>query len=304
MQQIKRTIEAGYLYVLTHPSYPNLYKVGKTTGHPEKRLAEHNSRYEEYPGKIVKETGQKWELQTYIPVPDTYWAEAVFWGATGLADLPYRRGIEVESMDSKCVKAGLEAVQKAGVRPPPRPLDDHVYAYRAWMNKRLQGRGITLVGHVRSKHGRSTFRCENGHDWRAVPARVGDGEGCPRCGVGLRTPEEIRHAIRIGVLCLLVHPDKPGLIKIGLTYKTLEQACEGNFWDEWQVHRYRNVEEPDLAESLVWELIGCPRPTDSEPINIDLSIAEEAFRTVHYRLVSEIALLEKAKDLATINLPN
>ncbi|MBN2433827.1 MAG: GIY-YIG nuclease family protein [Spirochaetes bacterium] len=36
-------MKAGYLYVLSHPSDPELYKVGQTTRHPEERLAEHNS---------------------------------------------------------------------------------------------------------------------------------------------------------------------------------------------------------------------------------------------------------------------
>lgn len=297
--QVGCTTEAGYLYVLTHPSDPNLYKVGKTTRKPEDRLAEHNTRYEEYTGKVVKETGQKWELKTCIPVPDTYWAEAVFWAATGLADIPYRRGIEVETMDWKCVQAGLDAVKKAGVRPPPRAVDDHVYAYRAWMNKRIEGRGITLLGHVRSKFGKSDFRCDNGHEWRTVPNKVAEeGEGCPQCGMGERAPEEIQQAINVGVLCLLVHPEKPGLIKIGATNSPVEICTDENFWGGWHVHRYRNVEETDLAESLIWEMLGYARSNGDEPIKIDLSIVEEAFRGIHHRLVSEIALVEKAKDIA------
>ena len=43
---------------------------------------------------------------------------------------------------------------------------------------------------------------------------------------GQRTPEEIRQAAKSGVLCLLIHPDKPGLVKIGLTYRTLEQCYD------------------------------------------------------------------------------
>jgi hypothetical protein len=51
-----------------------------------------------------------------------------------------------------------------------------------------------------------------------------------------------------------------------------------------------------LAEALIWELLGCPLPNDSEPISIDLHIAEQAFRNLHYRLQSEIASAEKAKE--------
>ncbi len=75
-------MKSGYLYVLVHPSDPDLYKIGVTILHPEKRLAQHNRHYEEYAGRIVKETSQKWELKTYIAVPDPYCAERAFWGAT------------------------------------------------------------------------------------------------------------------------------------------------------------------------------------------------------------------------------
>jgi hypothetical protein len=288
-------MKSGYLYVLVHPSDPNLYKVGQTTRLPPERLVEHNSNYSEHAGRIVKETGQKWELKTYIAVPDPNWAETVFWGATRWANIPSLGGIEVQRMEWKEVQAGLEAAKKAGVRLPPKPLPDYVYAYTAWMKKRLEGRGITLIGHVKSKFGRNDFQCSNGHEWRTMPNKVAEGEGCPQCGMGQRTPEEIRQAARSGVLFLLIHPDKPGLVKIGLS-RTLEQSYAENIWDGWQAHRYQNVEEPVLAESLIWELLGHPLPNDREPIVIDLHIAEQAFRDLHYRLRTEIGLAEKAKE--------
>jgi hypothetical protein len=289
-------MKSGYLYVLVHPSDPDLYKVGQTTRLPQERLVEHNSDYSKHAGRIVKETGQKWELKTYFAVPDPIWAEGVFWSATGLADIPFREGIEIAKMEWELVKAALKAAKKAGVRPPPKPLPDHVYAYTASIKKRLEGRGITLIGHVKSKiSGRNNFQCSNGHEWRTIPNNVAEGEGCPQCGMGQRTPEEIWQAAKCGFLCLLIHPDKPGLVKIGLTYRTLEQWYAEN-WAGWQVHRYRYVEEPVLAESLIWELLGYPLPNDREPIGIDLHIAEQAFRDLHYRLQSEIALAEKAKE--------
>lgn len=289
-------MKPGYLYVLVHPSDPNLYKIGQTTRHPEKRLSEHNSNYEEYAGQIVKETGQKWELKEYHAVPDPYWAETVFWGATPFGVIPFRGGIEVEKMEWEWVQAGLDAAKKAGLRPPPGPLADYVYAYTAWMKKRLEGRGISLVGHVKSRSGKATFRCSNGHQWRTRSANVSEGEGCPQCGIGKRKPEEIWQAAKLGYLCLLTHPEKPGLIKIGLIYSTLEQCYEENLWEEWEVHRYRFVEDPDLAEKLIWELLDNPFPIDQEPIELDLSIAEQAFRDLIYRMFSEIALVEKAKE--------
>jgi hypothetical protein len=287
---------SGYIYVLVHPSDPDLYKIGITTRKPEQRLAQHNSDHTQLAGRIVKETGQKWELKEYHAVPDPYWAERVFWGATPLADIPFRQGIEVETMPWEWVQAGLDAAKKAGVRPGPKPLPDHVYANKAWMNKRLAGRGITLIGHVRSKYGKSNFQCSNGHEWRTVPNDVAEGKGCPHCGIGEKDPEEIRQAIKTGLLCLLIHPDKPGVIKIGLTYRTLEQCYEENVWDDWEIHRYRHVEEPALAESLIWELIGYSLPNDREPINIDLSIAEQTFRDLIPQMQREIALAEKKNE--------
>jgi hypothetical protein len=288
-------MKPGYLYVLVHPSDPDLYKVGVTILHPKARLAQHNRQYEEYAGKVVKGTGQKWELKTYIAVPDPYWAESVFWGATGWADVPFRGGVEVQRMEWRSVQAGLDAAKYAGVRPPPGPVPNWVHAYTVWMRKRLEGRGITLVGHVRSKFGRSDFRCSNGHQWRTKPNDVAEGEGCPQCGIGKRDPEEIRRAVGAAILCLLVHPDKPGLIKIALTYSELERCYEENDWKGWEIHRYRRVEEPVLAEALIWELLGCPVPSDREPISVDLLRAEQAFRELVPRMQREVAFREQAQ---------
>lgn len=289
-------MKSGYLYVLIHPSQPDLYKVGQTIRHPEERLAEHNTRYEKYAGQIVKATGQRWELKTYISVADPYWAEAIFWNATPFADIPFRAGIEIQRMSWESVLAGLEAAKKAGVRPPPGPLEDHIYAYRAWINKRLYGRGITLIGEVRSKTGKSDFECTNGHRWRTMPRNIAEGEGCPHCSTGTREPEAILNSITTGIIYLLLNPNKPGFIKFGFKYLGMEQSSEGNFGEGWEVHRYRSVEEPDIAESLIMELLGSPQANPCEPIEIELSIAEQAFRELHYRLVSEIALSERAKE--------
>ena len=64
-------------------------------------------------------------------------------------------------MSWEIVLAGLKAAEKAGIRPPPGPLPEWVYANRAWISKRLHGRGISLISEVKSKHGRSNFRCIN-----------------------------------------------------------------------------------------------------------------------------------------------
>jgi hypothetical protein len=173
-------MEPGYLYVLVHPSDPDLYKVGQTTRHPEERLVEHNCNYEEYTGQIVKETGQKWELKTYIAVPDPYWAETVFWGATPLADIPFRQGIEVEKMEWEWVQAGLDAAKKAGVRPPPKPRLTPV-RNREWMIKQLEGTGITMIGRYRGLVTGVEFQCTNGHVFKESAGVVAYGKSCPLC---------------------------------------------------------------------------------------------------------------------------
>ncbi len=191
----------------------------------------------------------------------------------------------------------LDTLPKAAKKTPSKPLPDWVYAYTAWMKKRLLGRDITLVGHVRSMvSGKATFRCSNGHVWRTKCSAVAEGEGCPQCGVGSRTPEEIWGSAKLGYLCLLVHPEKLGFIRIGLTYNTLKQCYENNVWDDWVVHRYRFVEDPVLAERLIWELLGQSPLDNREPIKINLFDAEQAFQKLIYEMYREIALEEKKKE--------
>ena len=115
---------------------------------------------------------------------------------------------------------------------------------------------------------------------------------CPQCGIGTRELHEIWQAAKVASLCLLIHPDKPGVIKIGLAYSNQEE----NAWGDWVVHRFRFVEEPALAETIIWELLGHPLPHDREPIQIDLIIAEQAFRDLLHQMYSEIALEAKVSS--------
>ena len=288
---------SGYIYVLSHPSDPTLFKVGVTTRGPKQRLAEHNRDHTKLAGQIVKETGQDWELKEYYEVPDPYWAESVFWGATPFGDVPYRNGVEIERMEWERVAAALSKARQAGMRPKSKEVPDYVYAYTAWMKKRLIGRSISLVGHVRSKYGKSNFRCENGHEWRTKPNDVAEGEGCPICGIGERDPDEVRTAVQASTIYLLVHPDRSGVVRIEYSFVPPDQCYGENSWGDWQVHRYRNVEEPELAQSLIWELLGCSPPKKNEPVTINLNDAEHAFRALVPRMQSEIALKEKRLEL-------
>ena len=173
-------MKSGYLYVLTHPSDPKLIKIGQTTRDPNERLAEHNSNYEEYTGQVVKETGQKWVLKTYIPVIDPYYAETVFWGATGIAAVPFRRGIEIERMEWAWVESGLEAAKNAGIRPPPKSRTKPV-RNREWMIKQLEGTGISMIGHYRGLVTGVEFQCDTGHVFKQSPGRVAHDKFCPLC---------------------------------------------------------------------------------------------------------------------------
>lgn len=287
-------MKPGYLYVLIHPSDPELFKIGQTTRTPEERLNEHNCNFSKIAGKIVRETGQKWILKTYIEVPDPYWAEAIFWNASPYAALPYRYGIEMQKMSWDKVEAALKAASKAGIRPAASPLADYVYAYRAWMNKSLQGRGIKLLGEVKSKTGKSDFICSNGHKWRTTPILVAEGEGCPICSIGQRTMQEIKQLTKTGTIYLLINPNQPELIKISNSYDEENNKID---FGEWRVHRYRKVEEPFLAISLICELLNISESDLSFGTKYDLKIAEKAFRELHYLIVAEIALSEIAKDM-------
>ncbi len=147
-------------------------------------------------------------------------------------------------------------------------------------------------------------RSTNGHKWRTTPMRVAEGDGCQECGIGKRSAEEIRKIINAGTIWLLTHPDKPGFIKIGMEYASAEEAYQERQPDGWEAHRYRNVEDMVLAETLIWKLLGNPLPHDREPMEKDLSLAEEAFRELHYAAQAEMASEEKRKEISLKNQLN
>jgi hypothetical protein len=177
------------------------------------------------------------------------------------------------------VDVGLVAAKNAGVRPRSSAIPVYESAYNVTVKKRLVGRGITLLGHVKSIiSGRNDFQCSNGNQWRTRPKLVMDGEGCSECGMGTRTPEEMDEIINAGYICLLTNPSKPGFISVGVKRGSLDHIAKDYPWGDWEIHRYRHVEEIDLAESLIWELLGKPLPDDREPIQMELKEAEEAIR--------------------------
>ncbi len=168
-------MKPGYIYVLVHPSDPLLVKIGRTTRKPEERLVEHNSNYEELTGRIVKETGQKWELKEYIAVPDPAWTEAVLW------EVIHRFGNEeVYRLEWSQVQTLLDTARKAGVRPPPKPRSTPV-RNREWMIKQLEGTGITMIGHYRGLVTGVEFQCAKGHVFKESAGLVAREKYCPWC---------------------------------------------------------------------------------------------------------------------------
>jgi len=173
------TIQPGYLYVLVHPSEPDLYKIGVTILRPEEQLAQHNRHYQEFAGQIVKQTGQEWQLKTYIAVLDPYWAERAFWGVTGLSEMPGGVTIEVQKLKWTSVQAGLDAAQKAGVRPGP--LRKKAVRDSEWMRKLLEGSGITMIGRYGGLIKHTEFQCEKGHVFKASAGVFANRKSCPCC---------------------------------------------------------------------------------------------------------------------------
>lgn len=178
-------MKPGFLYVLVHPSDPNLYKIGVTTNTPDKRLAQHNSQFDKYAGKVVKQSGQKWVLQEYIAVPDPYWAEKAFWNATPFTSFPGGVAVEVVRMERTLMEAGLRAARVAGERPSP-PLEGMGVRNREWLQTQLEGTGITLIGAYRGLVAGSDFRCAQGHEFTESSGLVAYRKACPLCGPDYR----------------------------------------------------------------------------------------------------------------------
>lgn len=62
--------------------------------------------------------------------------------------------------------------------------------------------------------------------------------------------------------------------------KSLVRITRGGIGSE----RYRNIEEVDVAESVIWELLGRPLQHDRNSIEMDLDKAKEVFRSLIYVL--------------------
>lgn len=171
-------MKSGYLYILGHPSDPNLVKIGHTTRDLEKVVALHNGDYTKRAGQIVKETGQKWALKEYIAVPDPAFAKAVFWETT--AQHALRGHEDVTRMQWDEVQMCLDVAKNAGTRPSPKPRTGPV-RNREWMIKQLEGTGITMIGSYRGLVTGVEFECANGHEFKRSAGVIAYNPSCPLC---------------------------------------------------------------------------------------------------------------------------
>ena len=198
----------GHIYVLIHPTLNETYKVGVTTQPVKKRLYQHNTDFNKHAGKVVEETGQKWEIQSSYPVADIYHAENEFWSATGWGHVPFRKGIEIAKMSEQQLEDGIKAALKAGVRGrgvrrasqngDRSVLIMSMAEYRAnygkgnvkpkktihnreWMDGILKGTGYKHVGEKFHHIQYTEFECPSGHVFKEVPRMLALDISCPYC---------------------------------------------------------------------------------------------------------------------------
>jgi hypothetical protein len=110
----------GFLYILRHPSRTfaeyglgddeHLFKVGVTTRTVKIRLKQHNTDFKKAAGRVVRETGQLWEVHEVYSVQNVYAAEKLFWQHTHISVIPFRGGEEIWPMKPKDVETALDAV--------------------------------------------------------------------------------------------------------------------------------------------------------------------------------------------------
>lgn len=183
----------GFLYILTHPSNKNLLKIGITRRDPYKRLKEHNNQYDKALGKIVKDTGQLWEMEKYFEVEDVYLAEHVFWKRSPLTELPYSFSnelLDISHLGPQWVEEGLEVALQAGARKNPfiAPVPKQKPKRGTeWIKKQLVGTGIKPVKGYGNGVVKVWFRCELGHEFKIGAYRLVGGYQpkrrpvCPVC---------------------------------------------------------------------------------------------------------------------------
>lgn len=186
---IDMAVKTGFIYVLIHPSDPNLIKVGMTTRNPEIRLKEHNTQFDKAAGKVVEATGQKWVIKEFFPVEDTYNAESAFFHRPPLTEIPYILGDELLKLDGNIitwdwVNQGLEVAKSVGIRedisqppiPKPKPKKGS-----QWIEDQLKDTGLRPLKGYGNGIRKVAFECSDGHVFKLDGRMLVRFPFCPIC---------------------------------------------------------------------------------------------------------------------------
>jgi len=189
VQGADMAVNAGFIYLLTHPSDRNLIKVGMTTRNPEVRLKEHNTQFDKAVGKIVEATGLEWVLKEYFEVEDTYNAESAFFQRSPLTETPGMLADELIKLDDKYitwawVEEGLYASKSIGVRrdvsQPPIPKRKPKKGAQ-WIEWQLEGSGLKPIKSCGNGITKVAFKCPEGHVFKISGRILVDSPFCPTC---------------------------------------------------------------------------------------------------------------------------
>ena len=205
--------QSGYLYVLSHPSDKDLFKIGITRRDPKIRLQEHNTQLDKAAGKVVAETGQHWILKEAVKVADVYLAENVFWQRTPVADIPHLRETELVKIagtggfDYQWILDGLEEAKKAKARsdtsiaPIPKTTPNRG---AEWIASQLVGSGIRPMKTVGNGTTKVWFVCSKDHQFKMSGYTLVGGykqsrqPSCPVCSPERYNSWEHQNHIELG----------------------------------------------------------------------------------------------------------
>jgi hypothetical protein len=186
-------VKPGFIYVLIHPSDPNLIKVGMTTRNPKVRLKEHNTQFDKAAGRIVRDTGQDWVIKEFFAVKDVYNAESVFYNRRPLNFPKFGIGrggrteiiklIDSGDITWDWVQEGLELAKSIGVRrdvlqPPnlkPKPKKGS-----EWIKNQLKDSGLKPLkgfGGIQKVE----WMCSEGHIFKLDGRTLVRFPFCPIC---------------------------------------------------------------------------------------------------------------------------
>lgn len=182
-------VQAGFVYVLIHPSDANLIKVGMTSRSPQVRLKEHNTHLDKAAGKVVEATGQEWTLKEFFAVEDTYNAESAFFHRSPLTEIPHALSDELLKLDDRFltwdwVNEGLELAKSVGIRsdtsqaPIPKPKPKRG---AKWIETKLKGSGLRPIKGFGNGITKVAFECPNRHVFKISGHCLARSPFCPVC---------------------------------------------------------------------------------------------------------------------------